>query len=55
MLGEPEEYSGAKENELYYLIREDWSGVEPVRRDQLLITTDQNGRAVTAVITVFKK
>jgi len=55
MLGEPEEYSDIKENQLYYTIREEWSGIDPVRIDNLLITTDKNDRAATAVITVFKR
>jgi len=55
MLGEPEKYSDIKENQLYYTIREEWSGVDPVRIDSLLITTDKNDQAATAVITVFKR
>jgi hypothetical protein len=55
MLGEPEKYLDIKENQLYYTIREEWSGVDPVRIDNLLITTDKNDRAATAVITVFIK
>jgi len=55
MLGEPEKYSDINENQLYYTIREEWSGVDPVRIDSLLITTDKNDQAATAVITVFKR
>lgn len=55
LLGKPENYSDATDQELYYLIREDWDGVDPVRVDHLLITTDTSGRAVRTVIKVFRK
>lgn len=55
LLGQPEKYSDTKENQLFYLIREDWSGVDPVRIDHLVITMDHNGRAISAVIDVFKR
>lgn len=55
LLGDSEKYSDATDQQLYYLIREDWEGIDPIRRDHLLITTSQDGSVVTARIIVFKK
>jgi len=55
LLGEPEKYSDATNAQMYYLIREEWSGIDPVRRDHLLVSTDQNGRVVKIEIVVFRK
>jgi hypothetical protein len=55
LLGEPERYADATDRQMYYLIREDWDWIDPVRRDHLLISTDGNGRAVDARIDVFKR
>lgn len=55
MLGAPENYSDATDRQMYYLIREDIDGVDPVRRDHLLISLDQNSRVVDARIVVFEK
>ena len=55
LLGDPENYRDTTDRELYYLIREDWDWIDPSRRDHLLITLDQNGRAVDTKITVIKR
>ena len=55
LLGDPEKYSDATDSQLFYLISEKWNGVDPVRRDHLLISLDENGRAIDARIDVFKK
>jgi hypothetical protein len=54
-LGDPESYSDATDRQLYYLIREDWDWIDPVRVDHLLISIDQNGQAADARIDVFER
>jgi len=57
MLGEPERYTDIKANEMFYLIREDYPsfGIDPQRRDHLVITFDPNDKAENAAIEVWKK
>jgi glycine/D-amino acid oxidase-like deaminating enzyme len=55
LLGAPEKYQDATDRQMYYLIRENWNWIDPVRRDHLLIAIDENGRAVDARIDVFRK
>jgi hypothetical protein len=54
-LGAPEKYTDATDRQMYYLIREDWDWVDPVRREHLLISLDPNGRAAEARIDVWRK
>jgi len=55
MLGAPENYTDATNRQMYYLVREDWDWIDPVRRDHLLVSLDQNGRAIDARIVSAKK
>jgi hypothetical protein len=55
LLGAPEQYSDSTDREMYYVIREDWDGIDPVRLDHLLISLDQDGRAFEARVDVFRK
>ena len=55
LLGEPENYPDATGRQLYYLIREDWDWIDPIRRDHLLITLDHAGRVIDARIEVFQR
>jgi hypothetical protein len=55
LLGNPEKYSDATDQQLYYLVREDWDWIDPVRVDNLLISLDQDGRAVNATIAVLRE
>lgn len=55
LLGAPEKYTDAGDRQMYYLIREDWDWIDPVRRDHLLISLDPNGRAVETRIDVWRR
>ena len=54
VLGEPEHYTDVPERQLDYLVREDWDWIDPSRVDHLVISFDQNDRAVEARIDVLK-
>ena len=55
LLGEPEKYDNATDRQMFYLVREDWDAIDPVRLDHLLILLDPNGRVVEARIDVWRK
>ena len=44
LLGEPDKYADASDQQLYYLIREDWDGIDPTRPDHLLIDGSERPR-----------
>jgi hypothetical protein len=55
LLGDPETYSDATDRQLYYLVREDWDVIDPIRRDHLLVSLDPAGRTVAARIEIFRR
>ena len=55
LLGPPEQYSDVKNNEFYYMTREEWDWIDPSLTEHLVISFDANGRAVKVRMEVWRR
>ena len=51
LLGAPESYANAGGNELYYLLKEEWSGVDPTEVEHLVLDVDATGHVTQSRVT----